>query len=90
MVAPMARSSFDFQNIKLLDGDGSASALLLSNNVLYQIPRAGKVYKPGTKLEGEMKITLASKVSNTALLYDEAGHRFAFYYNTSDVYGVKK
>lgn len=90
MVAPMARSGFDYQNIKLLDGDGSASALLLSNNVLYQIPRAGKVYKPGTKLEGEMKITLASKVSNTALLYDEAGHRFAFYYNTSNGSGVKK
>ncbi|MCQ4874671.1 PKD-like family lipoprotein [Butyricimonas paravirosa] len=91
MVAPMAQTGFDFQNIKMMDGDGSASALLLSGGgVLYQIPRAGKVYKPKLDLKGDVKITLASKIINNALVYDEAGHRFAFYYNTSDGLGVKK
>lgn len=90
MVAPLAQSSFDFQHITLADGDGAASALLLSGGMLYQSPRAGKIYKPAADLEGEVNITLASKISNNALLYDEAGHRFAFYYNTSDGLGVKK
>ena len=90
MVAPLAQSSFDFQHVTLADGDGAASALLLSGGMLYQSPRAGKIYKPAADLEGEVNITLASKISNNALLYDEAGHRFAFYYNTSDGLGVKK
>ena len=90
MVAPLAQNSFDFQHITLADGDGAASALLLSGGMLYQSPRAGKIYKPAADLEGEVNITLASKISNNALLYDEAGHRFAFYYNTSDGLGVKK
>lgn len=90
MVAPLAQSSFDFQHVTLADGDGAASALLLSGGMLYQSPRAGKIYEPAADLEGEVNITLASKISNNALLYDEAGHRFAFYYNTSDGLGVKK
>ena len=90
MVAPLAQNSFDFQHITLADGDGAASALLLSGGMLYQSPRAGKIYEPADDLEGEVNITLASKISNNALLYDEAGHRFAFYYNTSDGLGVKK
>ena len=90
MVAPLAQNSFDFQHITLADGDGTASALLLSGGMLYQSPRAGKIYEPAAALEGEVNITLASKISNNALLYDEAGHRFAFYYNTSDGLGVKK
>ena len=90
MVAPLAQNSFDFQHITLADGDGTASALLLSGGMLYQSPRAGKIYEPAADLEGEVNITLASKISNNALLYDEAGHRFAFYYNTSDGMGVKK
>lgn len=90
MVAPLAQSSFDFQHVTLADGDGTASALLLSGGMLYQSPRAGKIYEPAADLEGEVNITLASKISNNALLYDEAGHRFAFYYNTSDGLGVKK
>ena len=90
MVAPLAQNSFDFQHITLADGDGTASALLLSGGMLYQSPRAGKIYEPASDLEGEVNITLASKISNNALLYDEAGHRFAFYYNTSDGLGVKK
>ena len=90
MVAPLAQNSFDFQHITLADGDGIASALLLSGGMLYQSPRAGKIYEPAADLEGEVNITLASKISNNALLYDEAGHRFAFYYNTSDGLGVKK
>lgn len=90
MVAPLAQNSFDFQHITLADGDGTASALLLSGGMLYQSPRAGKNYEPAADLEGEVNITLASKISNNALLYDEAGHRFAFYYNTSDGLGVKK
>ena len=90
MVAPLAQNSFDFQHITLADGDGTASALLLSGGMLYQSPRAGKIYEPAADLEGEVYITLASKISNNALLYDEAGHRFAFYYNTSDGLGVKK
>ena len=90
MVAPLAQNSFDFQHITLADGDGTASALLLSGGMLYQSPRAGKIYEPAADLEGEVNITLASKISNNALLYDEAGHRFAFYYNTSDGVGVKK
>ena len=88
MVAPMARAEFDYRHVKLMDGDGSASALLLSEGgVFYQIPRAGKVYKPQCKLEGEMKFTLASKIANRALLYDEAGHRFAFYNNSDIAWG---
>ena len=90
MVAPLAQNSFDFQHITLADGDGTASALLLSGGMLYQSPRAGKIYEPAADLEGEVNITLASKISNNALLYDEAGHRFALYYNTSDGLGVKK
>ena len=90
MVAPLAQNSFDFQHITLADGDGTASALLLSGGMLYQSPRAGKIYEPAADLEGEVNITLASKISNNALLYDEAGHRFAFYYNTSVGLGVKK
>ena len=90
MVAPLAQNSFDFQHITLADGDGTASALLLSGGMLYQSPRAGKIYEPAADLEGEVNITLASKISNNALLYDEAGHGFAFYYNTSDGLGVKK
>ena len=90
MVAPLAQSSFDFQHVTLADGDGAASALLLSGGMLYQSPRAGKIYESAADLEGEVNITLASKISNNALLYDEAGHRFAFYYNTSDGLGVKK
>ena len=90
MVAPLAQNSFDFQHITLADGDGTASALLLSGGMLYQSPRAGKIYEPAADLEGEVNITLDSKISNNALLYDEAGHRFAFYYNTSDGLGVKK
>ena len=90
MVAPLAQNSFDFQHITLADGDGTASALLLSGGMLYQSPRAGKIYEPAADLEGEVNITRASKISNNALLYDEAGHRFAFYYNTSDGLGVKK
>ena len=90
MVAPLAQNSFDFQHITLADGDGTASALLLSGGMLYQSPRAGKIYEPAADLEGEVNITLASKISNNALLYDEAGHRFAFYYNTSDGLGVKE
>ena len=90
MVAPLAQNSFDFQHITLAEGDGTASALLLSGGMLYQSPRAGKIYEPAADLEGEVNITLASKISNNALLYDEAGHRFAFYYNTSDGLGVKK
>lgn len=90
MVAPLAQNSFDFQHITLADGDGTASALLLSGGMLYQSPRAGKIYEPAADLEGEVNITLASKISNNALLYDEAGHRFAFYYNTSDGPCVKK
>ena len=90
MVAPLAQNSFDFQHITLADGDGTASALLLSGGMLYQSPRAGKIYESAADLEGEVNITLASKISNNALLYDEAGHRFAFYYNTSDGLGVKK
>ena len=90
IVAPLAQNSFDFQHITLADGDGTASALLLSGGMLYQSPRAGKIYEPAADLEGEVNITLASKISNNALLYDEAGHRFAFYYNTSDGLGVKK
>ena len=90
MVGPLAQNSFDFQHITLADGDGTASALLLSGGMLYQSPRAGKIYEPAADLEGEVNITLASKISNNALLYDEAGHRFAFYYNTSDGLGVKK
>ena len=90
MVAPLAQNSFDFQHITLADGDGTASALLLSGGMLYQSPRAGKIYEPAADLEGEVNITLASKISNNALWYDEAGHRFAFYYNTSDGLGVKK
>ena len=90
MVAPLAQNSFDFQHITLADGDGTASALLLSGGMLYQSPRAGKIYELAADLEGEVNITLASKISNNALLYDEAGHRFAFYYNTSDGLGVKK
>ena len=42
MVAPLAQNSFDFQHITLADGDGAASALLLSGGMLYQSPRAGK------------------------------------------------
>ena len=68
MVAPMAQAGFDFRHVEMMDGDGSASALLLSNGVLYQIPRAGKVYKPGSGLTGDVKITLASTVINNALL----------------------
>lgn len=84
MVAPLARAGFDYGHVKLMDGDGSASALLLSEGgVFYQIPRAGKVYKPECDLEGDVKFTLASKVIDKTLLYDEAGHRFAYYYNTS-------
>lgn len=90
MVAPLAQNSFDFQHITLADGDGTASALLLSGGMFYQSPRAGKIYESAADLEGEVNITLASKISNNALLYDEAGHRFAFYYNTSDGLGVKK
>ena len=90
MVAPLAQNSFDFQHITLADGDGTASALLLSGGMLYQSPRAGKIYEPAADLEGEVNITLASKISNNALLYDEAGHRVAFYYNTSDGLCVKK
>ena len=90
MVAPLAQNSFDFQHITLADGDGTASALLLSGGMLYQSPRAGKIYEPAADLEGEVNITLASKISNNALVYDEAGHRFAFYYNTMDGLGVKK
>ena len=90
MVAPLAQNSFDFQHITLADGVGTASDLLLSGGMLYQSPRAGKIYEPAADLEGEVNITLASKISNNALLYDEAGHRFAFYYNTSDGLGVKK
>ena len=90
MVAPLAQNSFDFQHITLADGDGTASALLLSGGMLYQSPRAGKIYESAADLEGEVNITLASKISNNALLYDEAGHRFDFYYNTSDGLGVKK
>ncbi|WP_292266979.1 PKD-like family lipoprotein [Butyricimonas sp.] len=85
MVAPMAKPGFDFQRIKLMDGDGSACAFLLSEGgVFYQTPRAGKFYKPAYELEGDVKFTLASKLMNTVLLYDEAGHRFAYYYNTDD------
>lgn len=85
MVAPMARAGFDYQHIKLMDGDGSSCALLLSDEgEFYQTPRAGKIYKPGCELEGDVKFTLASKLINTALLYDEAGHRFAYYYNTDN------
>ncbi len=40
-----------------------------------------KCINRGSGLTGDVKITLASKVINNALLYDEAGHRFAFYYN---------
>ena len=90
MVAPMAQNTFDFQNITLADGDGSASALLLSGGELYQSPRAGKIYKPASELEGDVRITLASKAINNGLLYDEAGHRFCYYYNTSDGLGVQK
>ena len=39
MVAPLAQNSFDFQHITLADGDGTASALLLSGGMLYQSPR---------------------------------------------------
>lgn len=90
MVAPMAQNSFNFSDIRFADGDGSASALLISDGQLYQSPRAGKIYKPASALSGDVKITLASKVVNNSLLYDEAGHRFAFYYNTSDGLGVQK
>lgn len=84
MVAPMARAGFDYQHFKLMDGDGMGNALILSEGgVFYQIPRAGKVYKPECDLEGEVKFTLASKVIDKTLLYDKAGHRFAYYYNTS-------
>ena len=90
MVAPLAQNSFDFQHITLADGDGTASALLLSGGMLYQSPRAGKIYEPAADLEGEVNITLAYKISIYSLLFAEAGHRFAFYYNTSDGLGVKK
>ena len=52
MVAPLAQNSFDFQHITLADGDGTASALLLSGGMLYQSPRAGKIYEPAADLEG--------------------------------------
>lgn len=90
MVAPLAKNDFDFQHISHVDGDGTSSALLIADGELYQSPRAGKIYKPGSDLSGNVKITLGSKIMNNALLYDEAGHRFCFYYNTSDGLGVKK
>lgn len=90
MVAPLAQNGFNFQKVKQIDGDGNAGGLLLSDGVFYQTPRAMKVYKPATTLEGEVKITQAAKTGSVSLVYDEAGHRFAFYYNTSDGSGVKK
>ena len=89
MVAPLARTGFDYGHVKLMDGDGSAGAVLLSEEgVFYQSPRAGKVYKPESDLEGEVKFTLASKVADRTLLYDAAGNRFAYYYNTSVASGT--
>lgn len=88
MVAPMARAGFDYGQVKLMDGDGANGAIILTERGgFYQSPRAGKVYKPESGLEGDVKFTLASKVADKTLLYDAAGHRFAYYYNTSSDLG---
>lgn len=72
-------SNFDFQHISLADGSGRAGALLIAGNTLYQSPAGGHIYKPASELSGTTKITLATKAGSGALLYDEAGHRFAYY-----------
>ena len=38
MVALMAQAGFDFQHVEMMDGDGSASAFLLSNGVSLSDP----------------------------------------------------
>ena len=90
MIAPGAQVDFDFENITMADGDGKSGALIISNGQLYQCPRACKIYKPGSKLEGDVRIKFASKINNIALLYDELGHRFAYYYNKSTSSGSQK
>lgn len=90
MVAPMAQAGFEFQKMTFFDGGGTYFALALSDGILYQSPRAMKVYKPKVKLDGAVEITHAAKVANISLIYDKAGHRFGFYNNTSDGLGVKK
>ena len=72
-------TDFGFQNITLADGSGRSGALLISGKNLYQTPAGGHIYKPTSELIGMTRITLATKAGTGSLLYDEAGHRFAFY-----------
>lgn len=82
MVAPAARGTFDWKNVELIEAGASYGGFCLSSGVFYQAPSAMKLYKANVDLEGNVKITHASKVSFASLLYDEAGHRFCFYSNT--------
>lgn len=82
MVAPTAKASFNYQKVGLIEGGKSWGAICLSDGVLYQSPSAMKIYKANVDLEGPVKVTLGCKVAFDALLYDEAGHRFAYYSNT--------
>lgn len=71
-------TDFGFQNIPGRWSGRSGSTFNTGKN-LYQTPAGGHIYKPTSELIGMTRITLATKAGTGSLLYDEAGHRFAFY-----------
>ena len=85
MVAPTVRGSFDYSDVKVIDGEATWGGLVLAGGVFYQTPGAMKIFKApiSADLSGDMNIKFATKVGFSSMLYDEAGHRFCFYHNTN-------
>lgn len=83
MVYSTDQVNFNFSNVQLVDGECSWGAICLSDGVLFQSPIAMKLYKANiaAELGNNVKIKYASKAGYSAILYDEAGHRFCFYHN---------
>ncbi|MEY8593568.1 PKD-like family lipoprotein [Butyricimonas hominis] len=83
MVYENAQINFDFSKVENIDGQGTRQGLLLSNGRFYQTPAAMKIYEPkiDEKLTGDVYISHAAKIGQITLMYDQAGHRFAQWYN---------
>ena len=87
MVYENAQMNFDFSGVECIDGQGTRNGLLLSNGRFYQTPAAMKIYEPkiDEKLAGNVYVSLAAKIGQIVVAYDEAGHRFAQWYNFGSV-----
>lgn len=83
MVAPVYRSSVDYQNISLLEGE-QGYTVCLSDGVFYQGNNGLKLYKApvADDVTGDVYLSCGAACSFTPIFYDKIGRRFLWFYGT--------